>query len=118
MEADCIDRQQQQIEEESPDISRERAIGDEEYTADHVRDAQRHYCTHQQGSDKKDGADQSEHIGKRDVGQQNFQQPVEQCVVSDVVRIETNLDQNLCDPEIVRRRIKNAVKYRRKICTD
>jgi hypothetical protein len=32
---------------------------------------------HQQGSDKKDGANHGEHIGKRDVGQHNFQQPVE-----------------------------------------
>jgi hypothetical protein len=36
-----------------------------------------HHCMHQQGSDKKDGTHQSEHVGKRDVGQHNFQHPVE-----------------------------------------
>ena len=50
---------------------------DEECTADHIRDAQRHHCLRQQGSDKEDGANQGKHVGKRDVGQHNFQQPIE-----------------------------------------
>jgi hypothetical protein len=56
-------------------------------------------------------------VCKRDVGQPDFQQPVEQCLVGDVVGIKAHLYQNLCDPEIVGRGIENAVQYRRKVCT-
>ena len=54
--------------------SGERAEAGEEGAADHVRDAQRHHGLRQQGGDKEDGANQGEHVGKRDVGQHNFQQ--------------------------------------------
>ena len=48
--------------------------------------------------------------------QHNFQKAVEYRVVGDVVGIEAQLDQNLCDPEVVRRRVENAIQRRRHVC--
>jgi hypothetical protein len=108
-EANGIDRQQEQIQKKSRDVSGERTKSDEECTAGHVRDAQRHHRLHQQGRDKEDGAHQGEHVGKRDVGQRNLRQPFEARFVCDVVGVEAHLNQDFCDAEMVRRRIKNAV---------
>ena len=36
----------------------------------------------------EDGTNQAEHVGEGDVGQDNFYQPIEQCVEGDVVGIE------------------------------
>jgi hypothetical protein len=58
---------------------------------------------------------QSEQVGKGDVGEPDFQQAVEYRVVGDVVGVKTHLDQNLCDPEVVRRGVKNAIQYRRQV---
>jgi hypothetical protein len=54
-------------------------------------------------------APRGEHVGERDVGQHNFQQPIKQCVVGDVVGIKPHLNENLCNPEIICCRIKDAV---------
>ena len=43
------------------------------------------------------------------MSEHNFQQPIKQCVVGDVVGIKSHLNEKLCDPEIIRRGIKNAV---------
>ena len=94
-------------------VPAERAEDGEEGAADHVRDPQRHHGLRQQGGDKEDGADQRKHVGQGDVVQQDFQQAVEYRVVGDVVGVETQLDQDLRDPEIVRRGVENAVERRR-----
>ena len=49
----------------------------EECATDHVSDTQRHHGLHQQGSDKEDDANDGKHVGEGDVGQHNFQQPIE-----------------------------------------
>ena len=98
--------------------SGERAEAGEKCAADHVRDPQRHHGLRQQGGDKEDGADQREHVGERDVGEKDFQKAIEDRVVGDVVGIETELNQDLGDPQIVGRRVENAVQDRRHVCTE
>ena len=108
----------QEIHQKGRDGSAERAEAGEEGAADHVRDPQRHHGLRQQGGDKEDGADQGEHVGQRDVVQKDFQQAVEDGVIGDVVGVETQLNQDLRDPEIVRRRVENAVQRGGQVCTD
>ena len=107
--ANGVDGKQQEIQKKGLDVSGERAKADEECTADHIGDAQRHHCLRQQGRDKEHRADQGKHVGQGDVGQHNFQQAIEQCVGRNVVGVEAQLHQDLCDPEVVRRRVQNAV---------
>ena len=64
----------------------------------------------QQRGDKEDRANQGKRVRQRDVGQQDFHQAIEQGVVSDVVGIETQLNQYLCEAEIVRRLVENAIQ--------
>jgi len=90
----------------------------EECATDHVRDPQRHHRVRQQCGDKEDRADQGEHIGKRDVVQKDFQQAVEDGVPGHVVRIETHLNQNLREPEVVGCCIENAVQHDGHICAE
>ncbi len=108
-EAIRIDGNQQEIQKEGRDGSGERAEGGEESATDHVRDPQWHHGLRQQGGDKEDGADQGKHVGQRDVVQQNFQEAIEDRVIGDVVGVETHLNQDLCDPEVVRCCVQNAV---------
>jgi hypothetical protein len=96
--------------------SRERTENGEEGAADHVGDTQRHHRPHQQGGDEEARADRSEQIGECNVVDKDLQQPVEDRVVGDVVGIETHLDQDLCDPEVIRGRFENAVKDGRNVC--
>jgi len=42
-------------------------------------------------------------------GQHNLCQPIEQDIGGDVVWIESHLNENLCNPKIVRRGVENAV---------
>ena len=37
--------------------------------------------------------------------------------IGDVVGVEAQLDQNLCDPEVVRRRVENAIQRGGQVCT-
>jgi hypothetical protein len=104
-----IDGNHQQIQEKSRDVSGECAEAGEECAADHVRDPQRHHGLRQERGDEENRADQGKHVGKVDVVQEDLEKAVEDCVIRDVVGIEAHLDQDLCDPEIVRRRIENAI---------
>src|SRR5262245_9905748 len=69
----------------------------------------------QQGGDKEDGPDQGEHVGERDVGEENLQKAIKQCVISDIVGIKTHLNQNLRNPQVVGRRIEDAIERRRHV---
>jgi hypothetical protein len=46
------------------------------------------------------------------LGAKILQQAIEQRVVGDVVGVEAQLDQDLCDPEIVRGRVENSIPPR------
>ena len=91
-------------------VPAERAEAGEEGAADHVGDPQRHHGLRQQGGDKEDRAHQGKHVGQGDVVQKDFQQAVEDGVIGDVVGVETQLDQDLGDREVVGRRIENAIQ--------
>src|SRR5262245_57876663 len=69
----------------------------------------------QQGGDKEDGPDQGKHVGERDVGEKNLQKAIKQRVISDIVGIKTHLNQNLCNPQVVGRRIEDAIQRRRHV---
>src|SRR5205814_8406988 len=88
---------------------------DEEHDADDADDAQRHDGADHQGRDIETGADQRQHVGKVDVGERDVDQAVEHRVVGHVGRIEAKLDQQLFDPEILRRIFESAIEYRRQI---
>ena len=99
------------------DGSGERAESGEESATDHVGDPQRHHRLRQQGGDKEDRAHQGKHVGQGDIVQKDFQQPVEDGVIGDVVGVEAKLDQDLRDPEIVGRGIENAIQRLSQVCT-
>ena len=50
---------------------------------------------------KKVCPEQGTYIGNGDVGEEDFQKTIEHRVERNVVRIETELYENFCDPEIV-----------------
>ena len=95
---DHVDRQREQIEKERRNRAGERAVADEEHDADDADDAQRHDGAHHQRRDVEDGADQRQHVGECDIGEDDVDQPVEHRVIGDVGRIEAELDQELFDP--------------------
>ena len=113
-----IDGNHQEIKKKGRDGPGERTEDGEECATDHVRDPQRHHRVRQQCGDKEDRTDQGEHIGKRDVVQKDFQQAVEDGVPGHVVRIETHLNQNLREPEVVGCCIENAVQHDGHICAE
>jgi hypothetical protein len=104
-----IDGNHQEIQKKSRDVSGQRAVAGEKYTADHVRHPQRHHGVGQKGRDKEDRANQGKHVGEGDVVQQNFQKAIEYRIVGNIVGIETYLNHDLGDPQIVRRGVKDAV---------
>ena len=113
-----VDGNHQEIQQEGRDGAAERAEDGEEDATDHVRDPQRHHGLGQQGGDEEDRADQGKHVGERDVVQEDFQQAVEDGVPGDVVGVEPHLDQDLCDPEVVGRRIEDAVQRVGHVCAE
>ena len=108
---DHVDRQREQIQKEGRNRAGERAVADEEHDADDADDAQRHDGAHHQRRDVEDGADQRQHVGECDIGEDDVDQPVEHRVIGDVGRIEADLDQELFDPQILRRVFERAIEY-------
>ena len=109
-EAIRIDGDHQQIQQKGRDGSAERAEAGEESAADHVRDPQRHHGLRHQGGDKEDRAHQGKHVGQGDIVQKDFQQPVEDGVVGDVVGVETQLNQDLGERQVVGCRVEDAIQ--------
>ena len=99
--ANGIDRQQQKSHENRSNVTGERAKSHEKHVADHVRNAERYHRPCQQRGHKEGCPEQGTYIGNGDVGEEDFQKTIEHRVERNVVRIETELYENFCDPEIV-----------------
>jgi hypothetical protein len=111
-----IDRKHQEIEKKGRDGAAQRTENGEERAADHVRNPQRHHCLRQQSGDKEDRAGQSKHVGQGDVVHKDFEQAVEDSIPGDIVGVETHLDQDFGNPEVVGRRIENAIQHAGRVC--
>ena len=77
--------------------------------------AQRHDRAHHQRRDVEGRANKRQHVDEIDVRQNDIQQAIEHHVVGDVGRIEAELDQQLLDPQVLRRVFERAIEYRSRI---
>jgi len=108
-----VDRQQQHVQQERLDVAGEHAEAGEERATDHVGNAQRHHRLGQQGGDEEDRADQREHGGNVQVGQNHVQQKIQDAVSREVVGVQAQLGEHPCNPQVVRRRVENAIHHGR-----